>query len=90
MKTFSALTLALLMLSAPNFARAQTQQGNASTGYQQCMTDDGYGRTRPCEALYHPHQEESHYHPHQEESHARCEADGRACDSLQKRDEYSH
>jgi hypothetical protein len=86
MKMFSTLTLALLMLSAPNFASAQTQQGNAPAEAQQCMTDDGYGRTRPCEALYHPHQEESH---------ARCETDEgngrtRPCESLQKRDENSH
>ncbi len=53
MTSFTKITFAaFLMLVAPGFVgAASAQSGQPVAGFSQCITDDGNGRTRPCEAL---------------------------------------
>jgi hypothetical protein len=48
MPTLALVGLLALLLSLPVAPVAHA----AKKGFAQCMTDDGYGRHRPCSALY--------------------------------------
>ena len=79
---FHSLALAGAALVLTAFPGAVTTAVAAPKGNVQCMTDDGYGRFRPCSALY------KRQHPNWRGGNECMTDDGygryRPCDSLYK------